>query len=348
MTNQIANKLSEQGLVPDALIRHGIRNLLRQRLEEIGASDIASASKNTRHIVAGMQDSQIAELPHKANEQHYEVPSQFFRYTLGRHLKYSCAYWADGVESLNEAETRALEVTCERAQLSDGMDILELGCGWGSLSLYMAKRYPGSRIVALSNSRSQGEYIRNTARARQYDNLEVLTEDMNRFTSSARFDRIVSVEMFEHMRNWQSLFERVSNWLHADGQFFMHIFAHRNAPYYFEDRDANDWMSRHFFSGGMMPSLDLPLFIQNHLAIRERWIWDGRHYEKTCNAWLNNMDRNKDELWPLIENTYGRDFAKIWWMRWRMFFMACAELFGYQNGQEWMVAHYLFDKQAKI
>jgi cyclopropane-fatty-acyl-phospholipid synthase len=228
------------------------------------------------------------------------------------------------------------------------MDILELGCGWGSLSLYMAKRYPGSRIVALSNSRSQGEYIRNAARAHRYDNLEVLTEDMNRFTSTARFDRIVSVEMFEHMRNWQSLFKRVSDWLHADGQFFMHIFAHRNAPYYFEDRDANDWMSRHFFSGGIMPSLDLPLFIQNHLAIRERWIWDGRHYEKTCNAWLNNMDRNKDELWPLIENIYGCDFAKIWWMRWRMFFMACAELFGYQNGQEWMVGHYLFDKQAEI
>lgn len=345
MNNQLASKLSEQGLVPDPLIRRGIRNLLRKRLEEIGAGDISSSAENIRNIVTGIQDSQIAELPHKANEQHYEVPSNFFRHTLGQQMKYSCAYWENGVESLNEAETRALEITCERAQLSNGMDILELGCGWGSLSLYMAKKFPNSRILALSNSQSQGTYIRNTARANGYANLEVLTEDMNTFSSPTLFDRIVSVEMFEHMRNWHLLFERLSGWLQPEGKFFMHIFAHRNTPYFFQDRDANDWMSRHFFSGGIMPSLDLPLFIQNHLAIRERWIWDGQHYEKTCNAWLGNMDHHRDELWPLLEETYGRDFAKIWWMRWRMFFMACAELFGYQNGQEWLVGHYLFDKQ---
>ena len=171
---------------------------------------------------------------------------------------------------------------------------------------------------------------------------------MNRFSSTDRFDRIVSVEMFEHMRNWHLLFERVSDWLKPEGLFFMHIFAHQNTPYLFEDRDANDWMSRHFFSGGIMPSLDLPLFIQSHLSISDRWTWDGKHYEKTCNAWLNNMDSNRSELWPLFEETYGGDFAKTWWMRWRMFFMACAELFAYQNGREWVVGHYLFEKQRGI
>ena len=348
MSHQLASKLSEQGLVPDSLIRHGIRSLLKQRLEESCSRDIESASAKVRSLLTEMQSAQIAELPHKANEQHYEVPADFFARTLGRRLKYSCAYWETGIDSLDEAELKALEISCQRAQIEDGMDILELGCGWGSLTLYMAERYPNSRIIALSNSHSQGNYIRETARARSLQNLEVLTEDMNRFSSAARFDRIVSVEMFEHMRNWPLLFELVSDWLRPDGRFFMHIFAHRNSAYLFEDRDANDWMSRHFFSGGIMPSLDLPLFIQNHLAIRDRWVWNGRHYEKTCNAWLSNMDRSREELWPLFEATYGRDFARAWWMRWRMFFMACAELFAYNDGQEWMVGHYLFEKQPGL
>ncbi len=348
MPHQIANKLSEQGLVPDSLIRHGIRNLLRQRLESIDSQDVESTSRRIRTILRGMHDSPIAELPHKANEQHYEIPSRFFRATLGKQMKYSCANWGGGVESLDEAESRAMEITCERAQIEDGMDILELGCGWGSLTLYMARRYPNSRIVALSNSRSQGDSIRNAANACKYRNVEVLTKDMNRFSSTARFDRIVSVEMFEHMRNWHLLFERVSDWLKTEGLFFMHIFAHQNTPYLFEDSDGDDWMSRHFFSGGIMPSLDLPLFIQRHLLISDRWSWDGKHYEKTCNAWLKNMDSNRNELWPLFEETYGGDFAKTWWMRWRIFFMACAELFAYQNGQEWVVGHYLFEKKRGI
>ena len=225
------------------------------------------------------------------------------------------------------------------------MDILELGCGWGSLTLCMARTFPDSRITAVSNSRTQRDCITRMARQQNLHNVEVITCDMNDFSNSKQYDRIVSVEMFEHMRNYRALLERVSDWLKPGGRFFMHIFCHRDAPYAFEERDATDWMSRHFFSGGMMPSDDLPLYFQDHLQIVRQWRWDGRHYEKTANAWLQNMDRMKPVLLPLFQRTYGQDSAGQWWMRWRMFFMACAELFGYADGQQWWVSHYLFEKR---
>jgi cyclopropane-fatty-acyl-phospholipid synthase len=289
----------------------------------------------------------VAPLPQLANEQHYEVPTAFFLKVLGKTRKYSCCHWDEGVTNLDMAEQEALRITCEHASLQDGMDILELGCGWGSLTLRMAKQYPHSRITAVSNSSSQREHIMLQALAQRLANIEVITCDMNSYMAQRAYDRVVSVEMFEHMRNYRLLFERISSWLKPGGRFFMHIFCHRDIPYAFEDQNATDWMSRHFFSGGMMPSSDLPLYFQDHLRIRQHWHWSGLHYEKTANAWLRNMDANRAAIWPILEQTYGADCARQWWMRWRMFFMACAELFACDNGQQWHVGHYLFDKATR-
>ena len=290
-----------------------------------------------------MDQSPIAPIPEKANEQHYEVPAEFFAEVLGLHRKYSCCYWPSGAQTLDQAEAAALRATCERAQLADGLRILELGCGWGSLTLWMARHYPRSQVTAVSNSHSQRLYIESQARALGLENVEVITADMNDFEIDAGFDRVVSLEMFEHMRNYRALFERVHRWLVPGGLFFMHIFCHRLVPYEFVDRDSSDWMSRYFFSGGIMPSDDLPLHFQDHLRLNRRWRWDGRHYEKTLNTWLARMDERKQSVMPILRGTYGEE-ADAWWVRWRLFFMACAELFGYDDGQEWWVGHYLFQR----
>jgi cyclopropane-fatty-acyl-phospholipid synthase len=345
INSNLANELSEKGWLPDTLIRKGIRALLARRLDETGAGDTEAAATRQDAFVQMMNQSPIALAPEKANEQHYEVPAEFFRRVLGCNLKYSCGYWKESTLTLDASEEIALKLTAEHAELADGMEILELGCGWGSLTLWMATHYPDSSITAVSNSVSQGEFIRERARQLGLDNVQVITADMNDLTIDKQFDRVVSVEMFEHMRNYQVLYGKVSEWLKPDGKFFKHIFVHRDSPYLFEDRNAGDWMSRFFFSGGIMPSDDLPLFFQDDLKIERRWRWEGTHYEKTSNAWLEKMDAAKDELWPLFEATYGTDFAATWWQRWRIFFMACAELFGYDNGQQWWVSHYLFSKR---
>ena len=336
----------EQGLVPDSVIRTGIRRLLKQRLVEIEAGNAAAAAELSEAFVAGLQQAPVALVPDKANEQHYEVPARFFAEVLGQHRKYSSCWWPDGIHTLDHAEAAALNATCQRAELSDGQDVLELGCGWGSLTLWMAERYPSSRITAVSNSHSQRAHIEAEAARRRLSNVHVITHDMNSFDSGPRFDRIVSVEMFEHMRNWPELFRRASGWLKPHGRFFMHVFVHRTTPYLFVERDASDWMSRHFFSGGMMPSDDLALHFQDHLRLVHRWRWDGTHYERTSNAWLANMDARRATVWPLLEQTYGKENAQQWWMRWRIFFMSCAELFGYEHGQQWWVSHYLFERRA--
>ena len=346
MKQNLAVELTESGYVPDNLVRHGIRKLLRQRLEEIHASDIEHMAEMQNAFIEHMNHADIALLPELANEQHYEVPQEFYQRVLGPYGKYSCCYWPNDVDNLADAEQAGLELTCKRAAIEDGMSILELGCGWGSLTLWMAGRYPNSSITAVSNSQSQGEYIRNRATELELDNVEIITADMNDFNADKKFDRIVSVEMFEHMRNYRELFKRIDGWLAAEGKFFMHIFVHRTVPYLFEDRDSTDWMSRYFFSGGMMPSDDLPMFFQDELKLEKRWRWNGRHYQKTSEAWLQNLDANRDALWPVLENTYGHDFAKMWFMRWRMFFLAVAELFGYRDGNEWFVSHYLFNKRT--
>jgi cyclopropane-fatty-acyl-phospholipid synthase len=230
--------------------------------------------------------------------------------------------------------------------LRDGQRILELGCGWGSLTLWMAAHYPNARITAVSNSNSQRVHILAEAARRSLHNVTVLTADMNAFETDGRYDRVVSVEMFEHMRNWAELLRRVGNWLVPGGRFFMHVFVHRSVPYAFDVRDASDWMSEHFFSGVMMPSDDLALRFQDDLRCLRRWRWDGTHYEKTANAWLANIDAQRNEVLPILAATYGDDAAGQWLQRWRIFFMACAELFGYNGGQEWWVSHYLFERPA--
>lgn len=333
---------AESGLVPDTLIRAGIRRLNRQRLDDIRADDEEWVSAALNDFVARMRTAEIAPVPHKANEQHYEVPAAFFGEVMAGHRKYSCCYWTPDTRSLEEAEAEALARTCTHAQVEDGQSVLDLGCGWGSLSLWIAQYYPGCRVTAVSNSRAQGEYIESQARARGLENVKVITRDMNVFRPDGRFDRIVSVEMFEHMRNYQELFGRINGWLNPGGRFFMHIFCHRAAAYEFVDAGAADWMSRHFFSGGIMPSADLPLRFQRHLELHSQWRWNGRHYEKTANAWLQNMDERRDRILPILADCYGEGQASLWFQRWRIFFMACAELFGHDDGREWMVGHYLF------
>ena len=339
----------EQGLVPDRVVRLGIRRLLKARLAELQTADACAAADLTQAFLDDLRAAPLALLPEKANQQHYEVPAAFFGAALGPHRKYSSCFWPEGVATLAQAEAAALHATCERAGLADGQQVLELGCGWGSLTLWMAQRYPGSRITALSNSTSQREYIEAQAAERGLTNVHVITRDFNDFDTGQRFDRIVSVEMFEHLRNWPRAFANVARWLGPQGRFFMHVFAHRGAPYAFVERDASDWMSRHFFSGGMMPGDDLALHCQDDLRLLRRWRWDGSHYARTAEAWLRNMDEQRDALMPLFERTYGhegREAAAVWWMRWRLFFMSVAELFGYDGGQQWWVSHYLFERRA--
>jgi cyclopropane-fatty-acyl-phospholipid synthase len=339
--SSLAIEWTEKGMVPDAVVRAGIRRLLRQRLQEIGADDAARAAALGDAFVAGLRDAPLALMTERANEQHYELPPAFFEAVLGAHRKYSSGWWPDGVADLDAAEAAALEATCERAELADGQQVLELGCGWGSLSLWVAERFPASRIVSVSNSNAQRAFIQAEAMRRGLANLQVLTRDINDFAIDRRFDRVVSVEMFEHLRNWPEAFRRVRNWLQPDGRFFMHVFVHRSTPYAFEPRDDSDWMSRHFFSGGMMPSDDLALRCQDDLRVLRHWRWDGTHYARTAEAWLANMERRRATVWQALQRAYGTDRAGLWWVRWRLFFLSCAELFGYDDGQEWWVAHYL-------
>jgi cyclopropane-fatty-acyl-phospholipid synthase len=322
---------AEKGLVPDGAIRAGIRRLCRQRLEEIQAGDLQASSDAKNAFVAAMNRSEVAPVPELANEQHYEVPAAFFDTVLGKHRKYSSCYWDEATHDLDEAEARSLAISCERAGIEDGMDVLDLGCGWGSLSLWIASHYPNCSVTSVSNSAPQRRFIEAEAKARGLGNLRVITADMNDFDIEDRFDRAVSVEMFEHMRNY--------------GEFFMHIFCHRSTPYAFVDNGPGDWMSRHFFSGGIMPSADLPLRFQRDLRLEEQWTWDGRHYEKTANAWLALLDARRAEAREVLAPVYGDAAVQQWIQRWRIFFMACAELFGLNQGQEWMVCHYRFSRQ---
>jgi cyclopropane-fatty-acyl-phospholipid synthase len=341
------DRLLEKNVLPDWLIRIGIRRLLTQRIREERAASLADPEVRLAAYAADLKNRPIAEDTRAANEQHYEVPTQFYRYCLGKRLKYSGCLYSTGRETLDEAEEAMLRLYAERARLSDGQTILELGCGWGSLSLWMAEKYSRARITGVSNSRTQKEYIDGEARRRGLTNLEIITCDMNMLElPSDRFDRVVSIEMFEHMKNYQRLLANIARWLKPRGLLFVHIFTHATFAYHFVSRDESDWMSRYFFTGGQMPSDDLLTFFQDDLILIDRWRVNGAHYQKTAEHWLQNMDRHKTEILPLFAQTYGDKNKTKWWAYWRVFYMACAELWGYRGGNEWLISHYLFQKPA--
>jgi cyclopropane-fatty-acyl-phospholipid synthase len=338
------DKLIEQNKIPDFLIRQGIRKLLKQRLRDENKGDVEAQQAHLMALIDKLKASPIAVNTTDANQQHYEVPTRFYQYCLGKNLKYSSCYFKPGVTSLDQAEDDMLYLTCDRAGLKNGQHVLELGCGWGSLSLYMAAKYPASNFKVVSNSRTQKQFIDAQAQARGITNLTVITADMNTFAINEQFDRIVSVEMFEHMRNYQKLMKKVASFLKPDGKLFIHIFTHKEYAYLFEVIDETDWMSKYFFTGGIMPSDDLLFYFNDDLAVEQHWHVNGTHYGKTAEAWLVNMDSHKAEIMPLFEETYGKDQALKWWVYWRLFYMACAELWNYNDGNEWIVSHYLFHK----
>ena len=336
------DRFLEKNLLPDWLIRIGIRRLLRQRLQEEKQDSSGTQHSHLLKFVNELKQCPIAVETQAANEQHYEVPTQFYEFCLGRRLKYSSAYWANGITTLDAAEEAMLALTCKRAQFADGQRILELGCGWGSLSLWLAEKYPNARITGVSNSATQKQHIDEQSAKRKFNNLRIITCDMNRFDIGDKFDRVVSVEMFEHMKNYEQLMANISRWLLPDGKLFVHIFTHFEYAYHFVAKDDSDWMARYFFTGGIMPSDDLLLYFQNHLKIENHWRINGKHYEKTAEAWLTNMDQHESSIRPILAKIYGVENETRWWVYWRIFFMACAELWGFRGGEEWLVAHYLF------
>ena len=336
--------LAEQGWLPDWMIRIGIRQLLNRRLVDEHDSNPEARSHRHQELIESLARSEIALETDAANEQHYEVPTAFYQHALGSRLKYSSALWPNGINTLDEAEVAMLKASCRHAQLENGQQILELGCGWGSLTLWMASEYPESHITAVSNSASQRRYIQSRALELGLHNIKVITCDVNQLELDGQFDRVVSVEMFEHVRNYRALLERIAGWLTDDGKLFVHIFCHRYLAYPFETEGQGNWMGRYFFTGGLMPAADTLLHFQHDVELESRRLYSGKHYARTSRAWLDNTDAHRERIEEILAGKHGGE-AGIWRQRWRMFFMACEELFAHDDGNTWLVAHYRFNKR---
>jgi cyclopropane-fatty-acyl-phospholipid synthase len=332
----LAINAAERAPIPDSVTLAGIDFLCARTKRRLAETPDAIEEAFAR----AMTDFPVATHTDEANQQHYEVPAEFFALVLGPQRKYSSCLYPTATTDLAEAETYALAATVKHARIEDGQKILELGCGWGSLSLYLAQYFPDAEITAVSNSSSQREYILQQARKRGLSNLTVVTSDMNDFVTDKQFDRIVSVEMFEHMSNWRTLLERTRGWLKPDGRLFLHVFTHRDRSYRFDHSDKADWIAQHFFTGGIMPAFDLPHRFEDVYRVEQEWRWSGMHYRKTALDWLANMDHESARIEPILRRVYGAD-AGLWRRRWRLFFLATAGLFGHDNGDVWGVGHYL-------
>ncbi|GAO19919.1 hypothetical protein UVI_02030340 [Ustilaginoidea virens] len=340
---QLSNWILDGGYLPHAIIRFGIRQQLRHRLTTIASKSASVAYDTKMSFIERLRTRPMAIETDAANKQHYEVGTGVFAACLGPRMKYSCCLYPQGDETLAQAETAMLRSYIDKADLKDGMSILDLGCGWGSGALYFAEMLPGSEITAFSNSRTQKRHIETEAARRNLSNIKVITGDVVDYEfESEMYDRIVSIELFEHMKNYELLMAKVSRALRPQGKLFVHIFAHLTTPYDYED----GWMTTHFFTGGTMPSADLLLYFQKDLRIKKQWWVNGLHYSKTCEDWLSSMTANKARMWPHLIETYGEKDAATWYYRWHIFYMACSELFAYNGGDTWGVSHYLFEKQA--
>ncbi|KAI9677559.1 MAG: hypothetical protein M1817_006513 [Caeruleum heppii] len=329
------------GYVPHTIIRMGIRRQLQDRIASIRKTSLEAAYSSKMEYVKSLRSRPIAIETQTANQQHYEVGTGVLSACLGPRMKYSSCLYPNGTETLAQAEVSMLETYVKKAELHDGQSILDLGCGWGSGALYFAELFPRSQVTAFSNSKTQKVYIDEQAVRKGLKNLSVITGDAVEYEfDTSRFDRVISIELFEHMKNYELLMAKISRWLRPGGKLFVHIFAHHSTPYDFDD----GWMSQHFFTGGTMPSADLLLYFQRDLKLQEQWWVSGRHYAKTCEDWLKNMDANKKSIWPHLEETYGNEATAMWFYRWEIFYMACAELFAWNGGDTWGVSHYLFEK----
>jgi cyclopropane-fatty-acyl-phospholipid synthase len=335
----------ETGLIPDWFIRQVLRIRLTQTLKQRRSLSHDERSSEKRALIAKLKQSPIAISTDDPNRQHYEVPSEFFQLVLGKRLKYSCCLWGAGASTLDEAEEAMLSLTCERSQLADGIEVLDLGCGWGSLSLWIAERFPHCQVLAVSNSSTQREYVRSQCVAQGLGNVKVITADVAEFDTGRRFDRVLSIEMFEHMKNYERLMALIASWLKPSGKLFVHVFSHREHAYEFDASNPRDWMAQTFFSGGTMPSDDLLLHFQRDLQLVGHWRISGTQYARTLRAWLAALDNQKPQIRQIMDQTYGPSNGARWRVNWRLFFLVCAQVWDLDRGREYLVSHYLFHKR---